>query len=56
MLGRAVALEKDRTTVSELQQKYGLQLAGPNGENLITITAQNSKGGVKTVQKKVVIQ
>ncbi len=28
----------------------------PNGENLITITAQNSKGGVKTVQKKVVIQ
>lgn len=28
----------------------------PNGENLITITAQNSKGGVKTLQKKVVIQ
>ena len=28
----------------------------PNGENLITITAQNTKGGVKTLQKKVVIQ
>ena len=28
----------------------------PAGENLITITAQNSKGGVKTLQKKVVIQ
>lgn len=28
----------------------------PNGENLITITAQNSRGGVKTLQKKVVIQ
>jgi hypothetical protein len=28
----------------------------PTGENLITITAQNSKGGVKTLQKKVVIQ
>ncbi|HWR16432.1 MAG TPA: hypothetical protein VN577_16535 [Terriglobales bacterium] len=28
----------------------------PNGENLITITAQNTHGGVKTVQKKVVIQ
>ena len=27
-----------------------------NGENVITITAQNSKGGVKTTQKKVVIQ
>lgn len=28
----------------------------PTGENLITVTAQNSKGGVKTLQKKVVIQ
>jgi hypothetical protein len=28
----------------------------PDGENLITITAQNSKGGVKTNQEKVVIQ
>ena len=28
----------------------------PNGENLITITAQNSKGGVNTRQEKVVIQ
>ncbi len=28
----------------------------PNGENTITVTAQNSKGGVKTRQKKVVIQ
>jgi len=28
----------------------------PNGENVITITAQNSKGGVNTQQKKVVIQ
>jgi hypothetical protein len=28
----------------------------PNGENLITVTAQNAKGGVKTHQEKVVIQ
>ena len=28
----------------------------PNGENLITITAQNTHGGVRTLQKKVVIQ
>ncbi len=28
----------------------------PSGENLITITAQNSKGGVNTIQRKVVIQ
>ena len=28
----------------------------PTGENLITITAQNSKGGVRTEQKKIVIQ
>jgi hypothetical protein len=28
----------------------------PNGENVITITAQNSKGGVNTQQKKIVIQ
>ncbi len=28
----------------------------PNGENVITVTAQNTKGGVKTMQKKVVIQ
>ena len=28
----------------------------PNGENTITVTAQNTKGGVKTMQKKVVIQ
>jgi len=26
------------------------------GESVITITAQNSKGGVNTLQKKVVIQ
>ena len=28
----------------------------PNGENLISVTAQNSKGGVNTHQEKVVIQ
>jgi hypothetical protein len=28
----------------------------PQGENVITITAQDSKGGVNTQQKKVVIQ
>ena len=28
----------------------------PNGENLITVTAQNAKGGVKTSQEKVVIE
>jgi hypothetical protein len=28
----------------------------PNGENVITITAQNSRGGVSTQQKRVVIQ
>ena len=28
----------------------------PNGENLITVTAQNAKGGVKTRQAKVVIE
>lgn len=28
----------------------------PNGENVVTITAQNSHGGVKTLQKRVVIQ
>jgi hypothetical protein len=28
----------------------------PNGENMITVTAQNSKGGVNTRQEKVVIQ
>ena len=28
----------------------------PNGENVITITAQNSRGGVATQQKRVVIQ
>jgi hypothetical protein len=28
----------------------------PNGESLITVTAQNSKGGVNTRQEKVVIQ
>ncbi|MGO9230440.1 MAG: hypothetical protein ACLQKA_14715 [Bryobacteraceae bacterium] len=27
-----------------------------NGENMITVTAQNSKGGVKTRQAKVIIQ
>jgi hypothetical protein len=31
---RAESLEKDRSTVAELQQKYGLALQGPNGENL----------------------
>jgi hypothetical protein len=28
----------------------------PTGENVITITAQNTKGGVNTMTKKVVIQ
>lgn len=28
----------------------------PNGENVITVTAQNAKGGVKTAQKTIVIQ
>jgi Glucodextranase, domain B len=28
----------------------------PNGENLITVTAQNTHGGVRTVQKKLLIQ
>lgn len=28
----------------------------PNGTNLITVTAQNAKGGVKTEQKRVVIE
>jgi hypothetical protein len=28
----------------------------PNGETLITVTAQDSKGGVNTEQQKVVIQ
>ncbi|MGE5112141.1 MAG: hypothetical protein ACM3JB_14860 [Acidobacteriaceae bacterium] len=28
----------------------------PSGENIVTVTAQNSKGGVNTKQKKVVIQ
>jgi hypothetical protein len=28
----------------------------PQGENVITITAQNSKGGVNTQTKKVVVQ
>lgn len=28
----------------------------PTGENLITVTAQNAKGGVNTIQKKIVIQ
>jgi len=28
----------------------------PSGENVLTITAQNAKGGVNTKQKKVVIQ
>ena len=28
----------------------------PTGENMITVTAQNSKGGVNTVTKPVVIQ
>jgi hypothetical protein len=28
----------------------------PNGENTVTVTAQNAKGGVKTRQQKVVIQ
>ncbi|MGA3210383.1 MAG: hypothetical protein ABSD20_03695 [Terriglobales bacterium] len=27
-----------------------------NGENIITVTAQNARGGVKTEQKKVVIE
>jgi len=32
--GRAETLEKDRTAVAELQQKYGLKLAGSDGEDL----------------------
>ncbi len=28
----------------------------PEGESVITVTAQNSKGGVNTLQRKVVIQ
>ena len=28
----------------------------PQGESVITITAQNAKGGVNTLQKKIVIQ
>ena len=28
----------------------------PNGENVVTVTAQNTKGGVSTLTKKVVIQ
>jgi hypothetical protein len=28
----------------------------PNGESLVTVTAQNARGGVKTEQKKVVLQ
>jgi hypothetical protein len=28
----------------------------PPGESVITITAQNDKGGVNTLQKKVLIQ
>ena len=28
----------------------------PNGENLVSVTAQNAKGGVHTHQKKVLIQ
>jgi hypothetical protein len=28
----------------------------PQGESVITVTAQNAKGGVNTLQKKVVIQ
>jgi hypothetical protein len=28
----------------------------PNGESLITVTSQNSQGGINTRQKKVVIQ
>ena len=28
----------------------------PNGENVITVTAQNSKGGVNTRQQKIVIE
>ena len=28
----------------------------PNGENIITVTAQNAKGGVKTKQQRIVIQ
>ena len=34
MKGRAESLERDRAAVAELQQKFGLALAGPNGESL----------------------
>ncbi|HZS55616.1 MAG TPA: hypothetical protein VFA65_14540 [Bryobacteraceae bacterium] len=33
MKSRAEALEKDRATVAELQEKYGLSLVRPSGEN-----------------------
>jgi hypothetical protein len=32
--GRAESLEKDRTAIAALQEKYGLSLLGANGENL----------------------
>jgi hypothetical protein len=28
----------------------------PRGESVITVTAQNARGGVNTLQKRVVIQ
>ena len=34
MKGRAEALERDRAKIGELQQKYGLNLIGANGEDL----------------------
>lgn len=34
MNSRAATLDKARTTISDLQSKYGLALQGPNGESL----------------------
>ncbi len=48
--GREVALVSDDGTFHYFTPPL------PNGENLITVTAQNSKGGVNTHQEKVVIQ
>ena len=48
--GREVALVSDDGTFHYFTPPL------PNGENLITVTAQNAKGGVNTHQEKVVIQ
>ena len=48
--GREVALVGDDGTFHYFTPPL------PNGENLITVTAQNARGGVNTRQQKVVIQ